>query len=117
MEHLIFEGLQSTSTTQTVNRPIVDTTTPTHDLSPPSSTSSSSRNSSCSSSLLSLPTESDISSLRKEPEGASPYTIDDKSSLHLRQRQKRPITPPQNSIKPAECFGKIRFSFRFVFFL
>jgi len=92
---------------QTVHRPVVDTNTPTRDLSSPSSSSSSSRKSSCSSSLLSLPTETETS-LRKEPEGASHHILDDKSSTNLnsnaRERPKRPATPPQNLIKPAECF-------------
>ena len=110
--HGTFEirSLAPTSTTQGVHRPIVDSTTPSRDLSSPSSSSGSSRKSSCSSSLLSLPTESDTS-LRKEPEGASHHMLDDQSSnLHLnsRQRSKRPITPPQNAIKPAECFGSSR---------
>jgi hypothetical protein len=94
-----------------IHAPIVDI--PTHDLSSPTS-SSVSANSSSSSSLLSLPTESD-NNIRKEPEGASHHIINDKSSTGLvysRQRpntlsqQKRSITPPQNQIKPAECFGK-----------
>ena len=104
----------STATTHTVNRPIVDI--PTHDLSSPTS-SSISANSSSSSSLLSLPTESD-NSIRKEPEGASHYILDDKSSTSLiyarqrpntlsqKQQQQRSITPPQNQLKPSECFGK-----------
>ncbi len=102
------------TTTHTVTRPIVDLNIPTHDLS--SSSSSSSANLSSSSSLLSLPTESD-NSIRKEPEGASHYIIDDKSSTGLiyarqrpnslsQQQQQRSITPPQNQIKPSECFGK-----------
>ena len=107
-------SLSSSATlTHTVNRPIVDI--PTHDLSSPTS-SSISANSSTSSSLLSLPTESDTN-IRKEPEGASHYIIDDKSStglIYARQRPnilsdqqiKRSITPPQNQIKPSECFGK-----------
>ncbi|CAF2705962.1 unnamed protein product [Rotaria sp. Silwood2] len=108
----------SSKTTHTVNRPIVDLNVPTHDLSLPSSSSSSSpsANSSSSSSLLSLPTESD-NSIRKEPEGAShQIIIDDKSSTGLvyarqrpstllqQQQSPRSITPPQNPIKPAECF-------------
>ncbi|CAF0776324.1 unnamed protein product [Rotaria sp. Silwood1] len=106
----------SSKTTHTVNRPIVDLNVPTHDLSLPSSSSSSSSsaNSSPSSSLLSLPTETD-NSIRKEPEGASHHiNIDDKSSTGviyavqrpntLLQQQPRCITPPQNLIKPAECF-------------
>jgi len=107
----------SSTKSQTVNRPIVDSNIPTHDLSSPSSSSSSSPSSSAnlssSSSLLSLPTESD-NSIRKEPEGASHFIIDDKSStglIYARQRpntllqQPRSITPPQNQIKPSECFG------------
>ncbi|CAF0852854.1 unnamed protein product [Adineta steineri] len=115
--HAISSPTSSTTTTtsttaHTVNRPIVDLNIPTHDLSSPSSSSSSSSaNLSSSSSLLSLPTESD-NSVRKEPEGASHYTIDTKSSngvIYARQRPntllpQRPITPPQNQIKPAECF-------------
>ena len=101
----------STVPTNTVNRPIVDSNVPTHDLT--LSSSSSSANLSSSSSLLSLPTESD-NSIRKEPEGASHYMIDDKSStglIYARQRpnslsQQRSITPPQNPVKPSECFGK-----------
>lgn len=108
--------LSSSTKSQTVNRPIVDLNIPTHDLSSPSSASSSpssSANLSSSSSLLSLPTESD-NSIRKEPEGASHFIIDDKSStglIYARQRpntllqQPRSITPPQNQIKPSECFG------------
>ena len=110
-------AIVSTTTTATtgaqpVNRPVVDSNIPTHDLSP--SSSSSSANLSSSSSLLSLPTESD-NSIRKEPEGASHYIIDDKSPtglIYARQRpnslsqQQRSITPPQNQIKPSECFGK-----------
>ncbi|CAF0739599.1 unnamed protein product [Rotaria sordida] len=104
----------SSKTTHTVNRPIVDLNVPTHNLSP-SSSSVSSANSTSSSSLLSLPTESD-NSIRKEPEGASHHIIiDDKSSagvvyarrrsdILLQQQQPRSITPPQNLIKPAECF-------------
>ena len=95
-----------------VNRPIVDSNPVPHDLSSPSS-STSSRHSSSSSSLLSFPAESDRH-VRKEPEGASHHTMDDQSAntlVYTRQRpatllqQKRPITPPQNPIKPAECFG------------
>jgi hypothetical protein len=102
----------TTSVIHAVNRPIVDLNIPTHDLSSPSS--SSSPNLSSSSSPLSLPTESDIS-IRKEPEGASHYIIDDKSStglIYARQRpnslsqQQRSITPPQNQIKQSECFGR-----------
>ena len=108
------QGLAS-SNVPAVNRPIVDSNPSNRDLSSPSS-SSSSRHSSSSSSLLSLPTESDHS-VRKEPEGASHHTMDDQSSnglVYTRQRpttllqQKRSITPPQNPIKPAECFGKDR---------
>jgi hypothetical protein len=103
----------TTTAAHTVNRPIVDLNIPTHDLC--SSSSSSSVNLSSSSSLLSLPTESD-NSIRKEPEGASHYIIDDKSStgiIYARQRpnslsqqQPRSVTPPQNQIKQSECFGK-----------
>ncbi len=112
--HAILSPSTTTTTTpHTVNRPIVDLNIPTHDLS----SSSSSANLSSSSSLLSLPTESD-NSIRKEPEGASHYIIDDKSSTGLiyarqrpnslsqQQQQQRSITPPQNQIKPSECFGK-----------
>ncbi|CAM2700452.1 unnamed protein product [Rotaria socialis] len=98
-------------TPQSVNRPIVDLHVPTHDLS--SSSSSGTTDSSSSSSLLSLPTENDTS-ICKEPEGASHHIIDDKSStglVYARQRpntllpqQQRSVTPPQNPIKPAECF-------------
>lgn len=108
----------SSKTTQSVTRPIVDLSVPSHDLSSTSSSSSSSgKSGSSSSSLLSLPTESDIS-IRKEPEGASQYIADDKSStglVYARQRpttllhtqqQQRPTTPPQHQIKPSECFGK-----------
>ncbi|CAF5227721.1 unnamed protein product, partial [Rotaria magnacalcarata] len=52
--------------------------------------------------------------IRKEPEGASHHILDDKSStglVYARQRpntllpqQQRSVTPPQNPIKPAECF-------------
>lgn len=106
----------SSTNSQTVNRPVVDLNVPTHDLSSPSSSTSSpssSANISSSSSLLSLPTESD-NSIRKEPEGASQFTINDKSStglIYARQRpnslsqQTRSVTPPQNQIKPSECFG------------
>jgi hypothetical protein len=108
--HGTFDIQQLAATaTHPVNRPIVDLNIPTHDLSSPSSSPSSSS----SSSLLSFPTESD-NSVRKEPEGASHYIIDDKSSnglVYARQRPtnlllQRSITPPQNQIKPAECFGK-----------
>ena len=108
----------STAPSHTVSRPVVDSNVPTHDLSP--SSSSSSANLSSSSSLLSLPTESD-NSVRKEPEGASHYMIDDKSStglIYARQRpnslsqKQRPITPPQNPIKTSECFGKIHWDAR-----
>ncbi|CAF4360588.1 unnamed protein product, partial [Rotaria magnacalcarata] len=58
------QGILS-KTPQSVNRPIVDLHVPTHDLSSSGTTDSSS-----SSSLLSLPTESDTT-IRKEPEGAS----------------------------------------------
>ncbi|CAF4161885.1 unnamed protein product [Rotaria socialis] len=98
-------------TPQSVNRPIVDLHVPTHDLL--SSSSSGTTDSSSSSSLLSLPTENDTS-ICKEPEGASHHIIDDKSStglVYARQRpntllpqQQRSVTPPQNPIKPAECF-------------
>jgi len=120
------------ATTHAINRPIVDLNIPTHDLS--SSSSSSSANLSSSSSPLSLPTESD-NSIRKEPEGASHYIIDDKSStglIYARQRpnslsqQQRSITPPQNQIKQSECFGRkekriyfkilIKFLFSFSYF-
>jgi hypothetical protein len=102
----------TTTATHTVNRPVVDLNLPIRDLSS-SSSSSSSADISSSSSLLSLPTESDIS-IRKEPEGASHYIINDKSSaglIYARQRpnslsQKRSITPPSNQIKSSECFGK-----------
>lgn len=104
--HGTFE-IRTLAPTSNVHRPIVDTQTPTRDLSSPSSSSNSSRKSSCSSSLLSLPTESDTS-LRREPEGASHHLLDDQSSnnsnLNIRERTKRPVTPPQNPIKPAECF-------------
>jgi hypothetical protein len=101
----------TTTATHTVNRPVVDLNLPIRDLS--SSSSSSSADISSSSSLLSLPPESDIS-IRKEPEGASHYIINDKSSaglIYARQRpnslsQKRSITPPSNQIKSSECFGK-----------
>ncbi|UJR33988.1 hypothetical protein I4U23_021403 [Adineta vaga] len=108
-------GISSSMTTtsaaaHTVNRPIVDLNIPTHDLSSPSSLSSSA-NLSSSSSLLSLPTESE-NNIRKEPEGASHKINDNQSSnglAYVRQRpntllSERPITPPQNQIKPAECF-------------
>jgi len=115
------------ATTHTVNRPIVDLNIPTHDLSSPSSSSSlsSSANLSSSSSLLSLPTESDIS-IRKEPEGSSHHNATDKSStaiIYARQRpntllsqSQRSITPPQNQIKPAECFGIKGFNRTIIFF-
>lgn len=110
--HALASSSAAAVPSNTVNRPIVDSNVPTHDLS--LSSSSSSANLSSSSSLLSLPTESD-NSIRKEPEGASHYMIDDKSStglIYARQRpnslsqQRRSITPPQNPIKPSECFGK-----------
>lgn len=113
--HALTSPSSSSTKTHAVNRPIVDLNVPTHDLSSPSS-SASSANLSSSSSLLSLPTESD-NSTRREPEGASHFIIDDKSStgvIYARQRpnslsqqqQQRSITPPQNQIKAAECFGK-----------
>ncbi|CAF0756505.1 unnamed protein product [Adineta ricciae] len=106
-------GISSSSSTATsthaVTRPIVDLNIPTHDLSSPSS--SSSANLSSSSSLLSLPTESE-NSIRKEREDVSHKINGTKSSnglTYVRQRpntllSQRPITPPQNQIKPAECF-------------
>ncbi|CAF0763423.1 unnamed protein product [Adineta ricciae] len=105
-------GISSSSTatsTHAVTRPIVDLNIPTHDLSSPSS--SSSANLSSSSSLLSLPTESE-NSIRKEREDGSHQINGTKSSsglAYVRQRpntllSQRPITPPQNQIKPAECF-------------
>lgn len=112
--HALATSSSSTVPSNTVNRPIVDSNVPTHDLS--LSSSSSSANLSSSSSLLSLPTESD-NSIRKEPEGASHYMIDDKSSTGLIYARQRPnslsqqqcsITPPQNPIKPSECFGKTK---------
>ncbi len=114
--HSISSSSITTATTHNVHRPVVDLNIPTHNLSSPSSSSSSSSSSanlSSSSSLLSLPTESD-NSIRKEPEGASHYFIDDKSStglIYARQRpnslsKQRCITPPQNPTKPAECFGR-----------
>ena len=118
--HALTSSPSTATTTQTVNRPIVDLNIPTHDITSPSS-STSSANLSSSSSLLSLPTESD-NSTRKEPEGASHYLPDDSTSsaalIYARQRptslsqqqqpQHRPITPPQSQLKPAECFGKNR---------
>ena len=98
-----------------VNRPVVDLNVPTHDLVSPLSSLSSTHSSSSSSSLLSLPTESEHS-VRREPEGASHHFNDDKSFdglVYARKRpntlmqQKRPITPPQTHIKPAECFGTL----------
>lgn len=110
--HALSSSSSATAPSHPVSRPVVDSNVPTHDLSP--SSSSSSANLSSSSSLLSLPTESD-NSIRKEPEGASHYLIDDKSStglIYARQRpnslsqQQCPVTPPQNPIKQSECFGK-----------
>lgn len=102
------QGLVSNNS-QSVTRPVVDINSPHNDLS--SSTASSK---SSSSSLLSVPTESD-SSPRKEPDGASNHLVSHQQSpkeqLFHRPRpttlleQKRPITPPQTQIKPAECFG------------
>ena len=95
----------SSKLTHNVNRPIVDLNVSTHDLSSPLSSSSSS-------SLLSLPTESD-NSIRKEPEDTSHYMIDDKSStsvVYARQQSNKhqcPTSSSQNPIKPAEYFGNL----------